>query len=109
MGGGSPQNIKRPPARQGSRPCYPPPVRGDRYGTHRVLQPAGALPQAAWRLDNDTARVFDDEVVIDVETLNVDSASFRQMEEEAGRRGRPAAEGVAELIRETVAERGKQH
>ncbi len=80
-------------------------MRGDRYGAHRVLEPRGALPQAAWRLDNDDERVFDDELVIDVETLNIDSASFRQMEEAA----RGSADGVATLILDTVAQRGKQH
>jgi L-erythro-3,5-diaminohexanoate dehydrogenase len=79
-------------------------MRGDRYGTHRVISPKGALPQAAWQLDNDAGKVFDDELVIDVETLNVDSASFRQMEEAAG-----SADGVAKLLLSTVAERGKQH
>ncbi len=99
---------------------------GERFGTHRVIDPPGALPQAAWRLDNDVRRVFDDEVVIDVETLNIDSASFRQMEEraakEAGAGGdRPDVEqpalaglsgtaaGVERLLLSTVGERGKQH
>src|SRR5689334_22213680 len=103
-------------------------MKGDRLGTHRVLEPAGALPQGAWRLDNDPGHVYDDEVVIDVETLNIDSASFRQMEEAAGE-VEPAArapdssaasstsgpsaasssERVARLLLETVAARGKQH
>ncbi|MHB8757915.1 MAG: hypothetical protein ACYC6V_07905, partial [Bacillota bacterium] len=28
------------------------PLKPDPYGTHRVLEPAGSLPQAAKRLDN---------------------------------------------------------
>lgn len=80
-------------------------MHGDRFGTHRVLEPRGALPQAAWRLDADTSRVYDDELVIDVERLNIDSASFRQMEEAT----EGEAAGVARLIQETVAQRGKQH
>jgi L-erythro-3,5-diaminohexanoate dehydrogenase len=69
-----------------------------------VLAPRGALPQAAERLDNDFSRVFDTEILLDVDTLNVDAASFRQMLEASG--GSPA--GVAELVRETVHARGKQ-
>ena len=31
---------------------------GDAYGTHRALEPPRALPQPAWRLDNDFTRLF---------------------------------------------------
>ena len=83
-------------------------MRPDSLGTHRVLEPPGALPQAAWRLDNDTSRRCENEVVLDVETLNVDSASFRQMEE-ARAPGESAAQAVERQIVETVRARGKQH
>lgn len=78
---------------------------GDIFGTHRVLEPRGALPQPAWQLDNDPARIFETEILLDVETLNIDAASFRQMEEAS--MGDP--EGVARLVLETVRKRGKQH
>lgn len=48
------------------------------YGTHRVLSPQGVLPQAADKLDN-TMIPFDNEILIDVEVLNIDSASFTQI------------------------------
>jgi L-erythro-3,5-diaminohexanoate dehydrogenase len=73
---------------------------GDVYGTHRALDPPGALPQPAWRLDNDFTRIFRGEVLLAVETLNIDAASFMQMEGE----GDPA-----NIVLRTVAERGKQH
>ena len=73
---------------------------GDVYGTHRTLEPRGALPQPAWRLDNDFTRIFRGEVLLAVETLNIDAASFAQMERE----GDPA-----NIVLRTVAERGKQH
>ncbi|HSN99482.1 MAG TPA: L-erythro-3,5-diaminohexanoate dehydrogenase [Candidatus Nanopelagicales bacterium] len=63
------------------------------------------MPQPAERLDADISREFSTEIVVDVETLNVDAASFRQMEEASG----GDLEGVAGLILETVARRGKQH
>ncbi|HNZ04233.1 MAG TPA: L-erythro-3,5-diaminohexanoate dehydrogenase [Myxococcota bacterium] len=77
---------------------------GTRYGTHRVIEPAGALPQAAWKVDN-SLPIDPSEMLIDVEMLNIDAASFTQMKTECG--GNP--EGVAELIMKTVNDRGKQH
>jgi len=74
------------------------------FGTHRVVEPEGSLPQPAWRLDNRPV-AYDNEILIDVQTLNVDAASFTQMEQAAG--GDPA--GVGRLIMETVGQRGKQH
>ncbi len=54
---------------------------GDPWGTHRVLDSEpGRLPQAADRLDA-TPELWSDEVRIRVERLNLDSASFRQMQE----------------------------
>jgi L-erythro-3,5-diaminohexanoate dehydrogenase len=62
------------------------------------------MPQAAWRLDN-TMDPWDNELLIDVDKLNIDAASFRQIREEAG--GDP--EGIGAIVMRTVAERGKQH
>ena len=42
--------------------------------------PPGVLPQAAWRLDPDPP-IWPDEVLVDVERLNLDAASFRQLRE----------------------------
>jgi L-erythro-3,5-diaminohexanoate dehydrogenase len=70
-----------------------------------VVDPPGGLPQAAWRLDNDFARLFEGEVLLTAETLNIDAASFAQMEEDAGDRD----DQIAHTILRTVAERGKQH
>lgn len=74
------------------------------YGTHRVLEPKGVLPQPAWRLDSRTAP-YDNEILVDVETLNVDSASFHQISGSVG--GDPAR--IAAAIEEIVAQRGKLH
>jgi len=75
---------------------------GDPFGTHRVIEPKGALPQPAWRVDNDFSRLFEGEVLLGVETLNVDAASFTQMEKDG------AGDVTATVLR-TVADRGKQH
>lgn len=78
--------------------------KGDRYGLHRSLEPKGVLPQPAWRIDN-TMECWDNEVLIDVDTLNIDSASFAQIREEAG--GDP--EKIGEIMQRIVRERGKHH
>ncbi len=51
-----------------------------KYGTHRVIEPLGTLPQAALKIDN-TPICYENELLIDVETLNIDSASFHQIKE----------------------------
>lgn len=83
---------------------------GDPLGLHRVVPPSEPgvpvpLPQRAERLDADPTQLYESEILLDVETLNIDAASFRQMEEATP--GEPG--GVARLVRETVERRGKQH
>lgn len=53
---------------------------GSPLGLHRVLDPPGVLPQAAWRLDT-APRLWPDEVRVRVQRLNLDAASFRQLRE----------------------------
>ena len=72
-------------------------------GLHRVVEPAGVLPQAAWRLDP-TPEIYDDEVRIAVERLNLDAASFRQLTEAHG-----AGPAVRDEVVRIVGERGKMH
>ena len=50
--------------------------KGNRYGTHRVIEPKGVLPQPANKIDNNMDEIYDNEILIDVQTLNIDSASF---------------------------------
>jgi L-erythro-3,5-diaminohexanoate dehydrogenase len=49
-------------------------------GLHRVLDPPGVLPQAAWRLDPSPA-IAPNEVRVRVDRLNLDAASYRQLRE----------------------------
>ncbi|MDQ3416080.1 MAG: L-erythro-3,5-diaminohexanoate dehydrogenase [Actinomycetota bacterium] len=70
-------------------------VIADPAGIHRVLEPAGVLPQAAARLDT-RAELWPDELRIRVELLNLDAASFRQLEEAPGDDMRAA---VLEIVR----------
>lgn len=78
---------------------------GNAFGSHRVIAPQGVLPQPAQQLDNDMEVLWDNEILIDVDTLNIDSASFTQIEQEAG----GDKDKIRSIILRTVAERGKQH
>jgi len=75
---------------------------GSPLGLHRVLEPAGVLPQAARRLDA-RPEIWPDEVRVRVTRLNLDAASFRQLSEASG--GDPDA--VRAAVLDIVASRGK--
>lgn len=77
--------------------------KGCKYGTHRVIEPAGVLPQPAKKIDNNMDELYDNEILINVQTLNIDSASFTQIEEQAG--GDEAK--IAEIMLGIVKEKGK--
>jgi L-erythro-3,5-diaminohexanoate dehydrogenase len=77
--------------------------KGNRYGLHRVLEPEGVLPQPAVRLDNNFSEIYDNEILCDVTTLNIDAASFTDIKERAG--GDP--EKVARIIDDIVSKYGK--
>ena len=85
---------------------------GSPLGLHRVIKPAGALPQAAWQLDPSPG-LWPDEVRVRVDRLNLDAASFRQLTEAANgtAEGRAGDTGHATAMRAAVlgivAERGK--
>jgi L-erythro-3,5-diaminohexanoate dehydrogenase len=77
---------------------------GNKFGAHRVIEPTGVLPQPAWKIDN-TMEIYDNEILIEVDTLNIDAASFTQIEE---------AEGgdVLKMARHSlgiIKDRGKHH
>ena len=76
----------------------------DALGSHRVLEPAGALPQNAWKLDN-TPVAYANEILCDVDALCIDSASFKQISDACG----GDVQRIGAHIKQTVAERGKQH
>lgn len=73
-------------------------------GLHRVLSPAGVLPQAADRLDPHPVPLSN-EVLIKVDRLNLDAASYRQLHTEHNGDGAAIRDAVAGIIRT----RGKMH
>ncbi len=77
--------------------------KGNKYGIHRVIEPKGVLPQPANKIDNNMDEIFDNEILIDVQTLNIDSASFTQIEEQAG----GDKEKIAKIMLDIVEKQGK--
>ena len=78
-------------------------VKGNKYGIHRVIEPKGVLTQAALKVDNSTDVLYDNEIVCDVISLNIDSASFSQIVGDVGH----DEEKVAARVMEIVNDRGK--
>ena len=79
---------------------------GDPTGLHRVLDERVVLPQAAQRLDT-TKELWPDEVRVRVERLNLDAASFRQLERKHTRFGETDGDAVRAEVLDIVATRGK--
>lgn len=77
-------------------------MKGSKYGTHRVIEPKGVLPQTADKISN-AMKLYDNEILIDVDYLNIDSASFTQLKNEAA----GDIEKVKKKILEIVDDRGK--
>lgn len=78
--------------------------KGSPYGIHRVIEPQGSLPQAAWKIDN-TMEIYDNEILIDVMALNVDAASFTQIKQEANM----DEAKIEAIMRDIISKRGKHH
>jgi L-erythro-3,5-diaminohexanoate dehydrogenase len=76
----------------------------DPLGLQRVVEPRGVMPQQAERVDA-SLPLAQDELLIEVESLNIDSASFHQISE--------ACQGdlarIERHILDLVARRGKHH
>ena len=76
---------------------------GNKYGTHRVIEPVGVLPQPANKVDNNMDEIYDNEILIDVQTLNIDSASFTDISNRANH----DPEKIKEIMFDIVAKQGK--
>lgn len=76
-------------------------MKGCKYGTHRVIG-ENVLPQPAKKINNDM-NIYDNEILINVSALNIDSASFTQIEEECNH----DVEKIKSKILSIVEEKGK--
>jgi len=71
----------------------------ERFGIHRSLEPPGVLPHQADRL-NTSLPLKDDEVLIDVDLINVDSASWQQIRESTDGDVKAIVARILEIVRE---------
>lgn len=76
----------------------------DPFGIQRVVEPRGVLPQQAEKI-SPALPLAEDEMLIQVESLNIDSASFHQISEAC--QGDPSQ--IEKHILNLVARRGKHH
>lgn len=79
-------------------------MKGCKFGSHRVIEPKGVLPQPAEKINNNM-ELFDNEILLDVIRLNIDSASFHQILEEVGKDEKKVADKVLSIVNS----RGKMH
>ncbi len=56
-------------------------MKGNPYGSHRVLSPVGLLPQAADKVDNNP-EIYDNEILIEVEALQPTATAFGRIKKE---------------------------
>lgn len=77
---------------------------GDCYGLHRVKDHPKVFPQAALALDP-SLPIFENELLVSVDALNIDSASFHQIKEAC----QGDADKIANHILTHVRGEGKQH
>lgn len=75
-----------------------------KYGIHRALEPKGILPQPAWKIDN-TMNIYEDEILIEVKTISINSSSFRQICTE----NENDIAKIKEIVLKIVELRGKLH
>jgi L-erythro-3,5-diaminohexanoate dehydrogenase len=75
------------------------------YGNHRVITPVNSLPQSANALINDDKILNDNEILINVDFLMLDSTSMKQIRESCKNNEKK----MIKMINEIVAKRGKMH
>ena len=71
------------------------------YGFHRVVEPAGVIPQAAWKLDASPELLRHTEILLRVSALNLDSTGMAQLQ--------AAGEDIGAQVMGIVHQRGKMH
>ena len=77
-------------------------MKGNPYGSHRVIMPKGLLPQAADKVDNNP-EIYDNEILIDVIALQPTATAFGRIRSECG----GDVEKIKAEIMKIVEDRGK--
>lgn len=75
-----------------------------KFGMHRVIEPKMIHPQPAWKIDNNM-EIYDNEVLLEVKIININSSSFRQICTEYNN----DVNKIKETILKIVELRGKLH
>ena len=78
-------------------------MKKDINAAHREISPKGIASPADRQAGQQHGRIYDNEILIDVQTLNIDSASFTQISNQAG--GDKAK--IAEIMLDIVEKQGK--
>ncbi|MFN3995311.1 MAG: L-erythro-3,5-diaminohexanoate dehydrogenase [bacterium] len=73
-------------------------------GIHRSINPKNVLPQAAYKVDN-SLPIRDCEILFEVDSLNLDSASFKNILDIS----QNSKEEIKKTVMEIVKNRGKMH
>lgn len=76
----------------------------NKYGSHRCIEPRNSFPNQAWKLDN-SCEICDDEALLEVTLLNIDSNSFKQIYVECDEN----ISNIKNKIFDIVRNRGKLH
>lgn len=71
---------------------------GCKFGSHRSLEPKGSLPQPAWKLDTNLP-IYENELLVNVEVININSASFAQLLSECGQNAEAIAQKVLRITK----------
>ncbi|MBX7147781.1 L-erythro-3,5-diaminohexanoate dehydrogenase [bacterium] len=78
--------------------------RGNPWGLHRVCDTTPVLPQAALKLNN-ALPLFDNEILVELEALQIDSASFHALEQKE----KIDRVAIETQVMEIISSRGKMH
>lgn len=76
--------------------------KGEYFGTHRVIEPQGLLPQAATKVDN-TPEIWSNEILIDVIALQPTATAINEIKKRVGE----DKQAIIDEIKRIVEEEGK--
>lgn len=73
-------------------------MKGNKFGTHRVIKPKGTLPQRAQIIDSSPV-ICSNEILIDVGILNITASAFGNLVKKCGYDKKNIADEVMEIVR----------
>ena len=73
--------------------------KGEYFGTHRVIEPQGLLPQAASKVDN-TPEIWSNEILIDVIALQPTATAINEIKKRVGDEKQAIMDEIARIVEE---------